>query len=254
MCRILAIAAAEDLPPAIKSRLLRDFFRSFAETYSGGWGIAYFTDEGPIVFKEPIKATDSFAMPGAIRRTEPGFILAHVRNPTQGDRNVLNTHPFQKDGWLFAHNGTLGDPEGLKARLLERYSETLLGGTDSEILFHYLLQRMEQADDVEGGILRAIRDLSRDPGEGTSSLNFVLTDGHSIFALRKAFMNDEKYPMNFARLDSLATVGGKVALEDHLSSAATVISSEPFTPGEWTSLGMGQLLIADANGHRVVSL
>jgi predicted glutamine amidotransferase len=113
---------------------------------------------------------------------------------------------------------------------------------------------MEQAGDVETGVLGAIRDLSRDPGEGTSALNLVLTDGHMVFALRQAFLNDEKYPMNFASLESLGIVGGNMVLKDRLSSTATVISSEPFTPGEWISLEMGQLLIADADGHRVITL
>ena len=72
MCRIFAMAAEPDVPPVIKSRLLREFFQSSAETYSGGWGLGYFTDEGPMVIKEPVKATDSFALPGAIRRAEPG--------------------------------------------------------------------------------------------------------------------------------------------------------------------------------------
>lgn len=131
MCRIFAMAAEPDVPPVIKSRLLREFFQSSAETYSGGWGLGYFTDEGPMVIKEPVKATDSFALPGAIRRAEPGFVMAHVRNPTSGDKSVQNTHPFRNDGWLFSHNGTLGNPGALKARLLERYSNTLQGDTDS---------------------------------------------------------------------------------------------------------------------------
>jgi predicted glutamine amidotransferase len=254
MCRIFALATEADVPPAIKSRLLREFFQSSAETYSGGWGVGYFTDEGPVVIKEPIKATDSFSLPGAIRRAEPGFMMAHVRNPTSGDRSVINTHPFQRDGWLFSHNGTLGNPQALKARLLERYSDTLQGGTDSEIMFNFLLQRIEQAGQAEAGILSAVRDLSRDPGEGTSSLNFALTDGTYLFVLRKAFINDEKYPMHFASLDSLGSVGGKQALLDHGSSTATVVSSEPFIPGTWTALEMGELLIATASGHRIMKV
>lgn len=215
--------------------------------------MGYFTDDGPMVIKEPIKATDSFALSGAIRRAEPGFVMAHVRNPTSGDRSVLNTHPFHKDGWLFSHNGTLGNPLSLKVKLLERYSESLQGNTDSEIMFHYLLQRIEQAGGAEAGILSAVREMSRDPDETTSSLNFALTDGTVLFALRRAFMNDEKYPMNFARLGSIEMVGPKTLL-DRDSSTATVVSSEPFTPGKWNSLEMGELLIASADGHRIVKV
>jgi predicted glutamine amidotransferase len=253
MCRIFAMAAAPDVPPAIKSRLLREFFRSSAETYSGGWGLGYFTDEGPLVIKEPIKATDSFALPGAIRRTEPGFVMAHVRNPTSGDRSILNTHPFRKDGWLFSHNGTLGDPLDLRAKLLEPYADSLLGGTDSEIMFHYLIQRIEQAGSAEAGILGAVRDMSRNPDDGTSSLNFALTDGTVLFVLRKAFMNDEKYPMNYARLDSIDLVG-KQALMEHDSLTGTVVSSEPFTPGQWIGLEMGEMLVASVTGQRIVKV
>jgi predicted glutamine amidotransferase len=254
MCRIFAMASEPDLPPSIKSRLLREFFQSSAESYSGGWGVGYFTDEGPLVIKEPTKATDSFALPGAIRRTEPGFFMAHVRNPTSGDRSVLNTHPFSRDGWLFSHNGTLGDPHSLRARLLERYSEDLQGSTDSEVMFHFLLQRIEQAGNSEAGVLGAVRDLARDQAEGTSSLNFALTDGTVLFVLRKAFKNDEKYTMNYADLADIDLVGGKQALHDRGASTATVISSEPFTAGKWAALEMGEMLIATAVGHRVVKL
>jgi predicted glutamine amidotransferase len=254
MCRIFVMATAADVPPAIKSRLLREFFQYSAETYSGGWGIGYFTDEGAMVVKEPIKATDSFALPGAIRRAEPGFVMAHVRNPTSGGKSVLNTHPFQKGGWLFSHNGTLGNPHGLKARLLEHYSEDLQGDTDSEIMFHYLLQRIEQSGDAETGILAAIREMSRDYSEGTSCLNFALTDGTVLFVLRQAFINDEKYTMNFAKLGSLGSLGGKHVLQDRGASTATVVSSEPFTPGDWCSLEMGELLIVSTDGHRVVKV
>lgn len=254
MCRIFAMAAEADVPPAIRSRLLRDFFQSSAETYSGGWGVGYFTDEGPMVIREPLKATESLSLPGAIRRVEPGFIMAHVRNPTSGDKSVLNTHPFSKDGYLFSHNGTLGDPLSIKARMLERYSDTLLGGTDSEIMFHYLLQRIEQAGDAEAGILGAIREMCKDPGDGTSSLNFALTDGTVMYVLRQAFTNYGKYPINFAPLDSLRMVGGRQVLHERGAAKATVISSEPFVAGEWSSLEMGELLIVTADGHRILKV
>jgi predicted glutamine amidotransferase len=253
MCRILALAAGMDVPPAIKSRLLREFFRSSAEAYSGGWGVGYFTDEGPMVIKEPIKATESFALPGAVRRAEPGFVMAHVRNQT-GDKSVLNMQPFRKDGWLFSHNGTLGDPCSMRAKLLDRYSDPLQGGTDSEIMFHYLLQRIEQAGQAEAGVLAAIRDRCRDQIEGTTSLNFVLTDGTVLFEFRKACINHEKYSMNFASLDSQGPVVGEHAFHDHGASNATVVSSDPFTPGGWGGLEMGDLLIAKVDGHRIVRL
>ncbi len=254
MCRIFAMAAGTDVPPAIKSRFLREFFQSSAETYSGGWGVGYFTDEGPMVIREPLKATDSLSLPGAIRRVEPGFIMAHVRNPTSGDKSVLNTHPFRKGGYLFSHNGTLGDPLSLKARLLERYSDTLQGYTDSEIMFHYLMQRIEQAGDAETGILGAIRDMCKDPTDGTSSLNFALTDGTVLYVLRRAFTNYEKYPINFAPLDGLSVVGGKQVLHECAAAKATVVSSEPFVAGEWSSLEMGELLIVTCDGHRILKV
>jgi predicted glutamine amidotransferase len=254
MCRIFAMAAGADLHPLIKSRLLRGFFQCSAEDYSGGWGIGYFTDEGPMVMKEPIKATDSFALPGAIRRVEPGFFMAHVRNPTSGERNVLNTHPFSKDGWLFSHNGTLGDPDALRGRLLERYSQDLRGSTDSEVMFHCLLQRIEQAGQAEAGILGAVRDMSKNNSEGTSSLNFALTDGTVLFAVRKAFINDSKYSLNYVTVAGLDLVRNEQVPNDEGSTMATVVSSDPFIPGDWRSLEMGEMLIATAEGSRTVKI
>lgn len=85
-------------------------------------------------------------------------------------------------------------------------------------------------------------------------MNFALTDGTVLFALRLAYMNDEKYPMNFANLDSLGLVGGEKVLHYRGSTTATVVSSEPFTSGNWSSLEMGEMLVATAAGHRVVKV
>ena len=165
MCRIFAMAAEQDIPPVIRSRLLREFFQSSAETYSGGWGIGYFTDDGPMVIKEPIKATDSFPCPGpsAGRNRDSSWPMSETLPRAKGASSTL-TLSTRMGGCspTTARWGTHPSRLGL----LERYSDTLQGDTDSEIMFHFMLQRMEEAGQAESGVLSAVRELCTPPGRG----------------------------------------------------------------------------------------
>ena len=62
--------------------------------------------------------------------------LAHVRYASTGAHTMVNTHPFEQDGRLFAHNGAFSDLGRLNQRLTELgVADLVHGQTDSERLF-----------------------------------------------------------------------------------------------------------------------
>ncbi len=70
-------------------------------------------------------------------------VLAHVRSATQGEKTVLNCHPFQYGRWVFAHNGDIPDFAKHREALFDEVAPNLrryiLGETDSEVVFFIFL-------------------------------------------------------------------------------------------------------------------
>jgi glutamine amidotransferase len=109
-------------------------------------------------------------------------LVAHVRARTVGAVSAANTHPFQRDGWVFAHNGTVSDVGHLRSRASRSRQEELEGETDSELLFAYLLSRFDECGLTHSSASFAIDEtLGRAVGELTrlrvGTMNFVLSNG-----------------------------------------------------------------------------
>ena len=78
-----------------------------------GTGIGFFDADGlPIVSKQPIAAYEDRRFAEQARRVVARTFVAHVRFASTGALTVNNTHPFEQDGRVFAHNGVI---EGLPA-------------------------------------------------------------------------------------------------------------------------------------------
>ena len=189
MCRLLGIAAESvtrfatclcDAPRSIatQSREQRD-----------GWGAAVYAHDGAwLVAKRPVCAEDDAAFASAAMATAGVILVAHVRARTVGAVSQANTHPFQRDGWVFAHNGTVSDVHLRSRTSLERLRE-LEGETDSELLFAYLLTRLDECGLTRSSASFAIDEtVGRAVGELTrvraGTMNFVLSNGSLLYAHR----------------------------------------------------------------------
>jgi glutamine amidotransferase len=225
MCRLLGIAAESatrfamclcEAPRsiAIQSREQRD-----------GWGAAVYVDGASwLVAKRPVCAEDDAAFASAATATAGVVLVAHVRARTVGAVSAANTHPFQRDGWVFAHNGTVSDVGHLRSRTsLSRQGE-LEGETDSELLFAYLLSRLDECGLTHSSASFAIDEtLGRAVGELTrlqaGITNFVLSNGSLLYAHR---------------------CGRPLYLLERRSSGASpasfLVASEPVTAEAWTPL------------------
>lgn len=169
MCRMFGFRSA--IPGRAHRSLLEaeNALADQAQRHPDGWGIGWFVENEAYVIKSGNAAHACMRFEQASHRLTSHTFLVHVRRATVGNVDPLNAHPFRFGRWLFCHNGTLFSfEEGLKDWLLERTNAglhaTILGDTDSEHLFYWLLTRLEAA---------GIDPIGRDPSDATTVAHIV---------------------------------------------------------------------------------
>lgn len=106
------------------------------------------------------------------------FLIVHARRAT--DKNFVNlsyTHPFEREGWYFCHNGTVIDPPSKEKR-------------DSEQFFALLLSNIKQEDNIERAIKATLGQI-----KNYTALNFMLANNASAYILVKYKQNPDYYTM-----------------------------------------------------------
>ncbi len=83
------------------------------------------------------------------------IIVSHVRKATHGGAKLENTHPWLYKGYVFAHNGVIRDRNKVLELLSSEYRD-LEGVTDSETLFHLIVQESNSSNDFVEGVKKAI--------------------------------------------------------------------------------------------------
>ena len=175
-----------------------------ASYHSDGWGIGYFIDEDPYLFR----TSKGAAQDDSFRRFSEGLrsntLLVHIRKATVGSIDPINSHPFRYGSWIFAHNGTIFGFDKIKdkmqAEILPVYQRVLFGNTDSETIFYFLLSAMvrrgcspdgkctgpiETAVDAQQEALNQIFEWVKEMGEPDApKINYILTNGKRLFARR----------------------------------------------------------------------
>src|SRR5260221_2627801 len=145
MCRLLGIAANE---PTDFKIVLREAPRSLAalsREHRDGWGIGVYDVESRTwqLDKGIACASEDERFHRLAVGSRGELLLAHVRQKTIGETSLANTHPFERGGWVFAHNGTIKDVAWLHARASSERLAEISGETDSELLFAWLLTRLD---------------------------------------------------------------------------------------------------------------
>ncbi len=225
---------------------------------SVGWGLGWYPDsqQSAIVIKDPnVRAgqvlTDTIADWSNFRST---LFFGKMRGADTG-YSQADTQPFSKSfagrDWLFLHNGNL-DKEALSTlhgrqkRLLEP-----LGSTDSELAFCNLLAQLQesgvrQLSDIDPHTLHAwfLRF------DGLGSADMFLTDGQSIACFQgsqspKQLCYSRLQPPDRQEVYETATV--RLAITDPRDTFRTafVVTSAPFSVGNWSAMRPGQLLIVN---------
>jgi len=212
MCRLFGFKSAV-LSRAHRSLVeAENALSAQAKQHPDGWGIAWFQGGQAWVVKSELGASDSQSFRRASESLASNTLIAHVRRATVGATSPNNTHPFRCARWVFAHNGTLHGFENLRASMLadlpHPLRDNILGTTDTETLFHWLLAQLVAAGidlttTPDGArVLPVLRDargrlLERAATAGCPPpvINFLLTDGHLFVAQRygrELFMATQK--------------------------------------------------------------
>lgn len=264
MCRLIGIVASE---PTEFGLVLREAPRSLASLsheHPDGWGIAVYRQETRWdLAKGTERAADDGRFHEIAGRSLGQVLVAHVRQKTVGPTRLENTHPFEHDGWVFAHNGTITDVEVLRRGASESRLAQITGDTDSELLFAFLLTRLD-----ERGLSRLDAEASRVVAndviaEAASELrekkigafNFLLSNGSTMFAHRfgRTLHLLERAPGDPVRESLALSESTSIVTKWTPRRHAVLVASEKITNEPWQELPEGTLLRIDRDPPRVVS-
>jgi predicted glutamine amidotransferase len=261
MCRLYGFRSSYprkiecELIRAENSLLAQSLKDAHGHSHPDGWGLATHDGSAPRVVRqsEPAGRSDAFRWESA--QIHSSTVLAHVRRATIGDLRPENTHPFSHGRWIFAHNGTLGAFAAVRERMLAETSADqrrgILGQTDSEHIFHFLLARAEARSDrpvieaVRTGVTDLIGWAERDAPGTEVGLNFLLTDGRETVGVR--YGRTLWYTLR-DRVHPCEVCGGALHVEGVPPGdyRAIVVASEPITRTEpWESFADGSIFRID---------
>lgn len=250
MCRLLGVIANK----SVDLEFSLERFKKFAIENHDGWGIGWYDENATAkVFKQGISAVDKESgFPILSKEVRSNIIIAHVRKGTNWEPSIKNSHPFKHKNWIFAHNGCVN--KKLLLNLLNGYHRSsIIGETDSEVYFHWILQCIEKEGDVVNGVMKAIEEIRKSSYTG---LNFLLSDGKKLYAYRYSSRSEDYYTLFI--LKRAPTISGTLELQPKETAAlirskslkgerAILICSEGLTQEDWESVRLGSLITIDSN-------
>lgn len=224
-----------------------------------GTGLGCFDDQGaPEVSKAPLAAYEDREFACLAREVCSRTFIAHIRYASTGGIRQENTHPFEQQNRLFAHNGVIGDLTELE-RELGPSLRWVHGETDSERFFALITREIDQTQDVGQAIVRASSWVAEHLP--VFALNLVLISDEELWALRYPDVHELhvlERPAGGSRgnrhLDQASARGTvRVRSGDLASCPAVVVASEPMDEDpRWRALAPGELLHVDP--HLQVSI
>jgi glutamine amidotransferase len=245
ICRLFGLSAASarvratfwllDAPDSLRVQSHRD---------PDGTGLGYFDADGrPHVDKRPIAAFEDRAFACEARTVESTTFVGHIRFASTGSLTRANTHPFEQEGRLFAHNGVVQDLPALERRI-EKGMDLVHGETDSERLFALITTEIGRRDgDLSAGITEAVRWVAANLP--LLSLNFVLITAGELWALRYPDAHElhilERPPGD--ALEQESSHGTRIESGHAAEHPTVVVASEVLDsdPG-WRALRSGELV------------
>lgn len=211
-----------------------------------GTGLGFYDPDGvPNVMRHPIAAYEDRAFSEEAREVRSRTFIAHVRFASTGGLSVENTHPFELERRLFAHNGVIKDLEALEARLGPELA-LVRGETDSERFFALVTKETAaRGGDVTAGLTAAARWVAAELP--LFALNVILITQDELWALRYPETHElfvlEREPRG-RHLDHASAAGSiRVRSGDLAHAPAVVVASEPMDESpDWYGLASGELL------------
>lgn len=246
MCRLFGMSAGEEQARATFWLLdAPDSLSVQSHREPDGTGLGWFDDDGrPRIDKQPVAAYGDAEFARRAHEIASKTFVAHIRFASTGALELKNTHPFEQEGRLFAHNGVIEGLPTLDAHLGEEGRARVKGDTDSERLFALITREIAARDgDVAEGIAAACRWVAANLP--LLAINFVLVTADGLWALRYPQTHPlyllERQPG--ARLEHTSSFGSRVSSEHGAGRPLAVIASEKMDDDPaWRMLDSGELL------------
>lgn len=267
MCQLLGVSVSEP----IRLRFAWEQFARRGSSDGGnpdGWGIAYYEDRDVLLLREPRPAADS-PLVHFLGAAAPysRCIISHIRRATGGENVLANTQPFVRyrhgRAHVFAHNGYLDAPDFA----VPEGALPAVGDTDSELLFAYLLSRLEPlwretptaevpSLSARLEVLTEIAGLARQFG----AANFIYCDGVTLFAHAHRHTVPGEAISDLPGLYVLERDSGVAGDDspcegiscDGGSGAQAVVATKPLDHQHWKALTAGEIACFE-NGQRIKS-
>jgi len=200
MCRLFAQVApqresARDFLADSAYSLLRQADADPNNPQKDGWGLAWFSADGTArVIKSGRPAPDERTrFTAAADEARSSVVLGHIRAASKGiGVDEAHAHPFNDEGWVFAHNGTLFIHREVSAALGPRRAR-LKTDSDSEVYFQQLLKFMAAGHEPSAAFEACIEENWRLWAECRSrypelpgpysGLNAIASNGNGVHAL-----------------------------------------------------------------------
>lgn len=135
--------------------------------HGDGWGIVYSKNNKLEWYKKPIPCWQDPKYQ-TFYNINIDFLILHARKASQNSLiSYKFTHPFERDGWFFCHNGTIQDFISQKQ-------------SDSETFFLLLLQKIKYGKNVETAIQDSLNSI-----KFYTAVNFILANKEKVYILNK---------------------------------------------------------------------
>lgn len=268
MCRLLGIVASELTEFGLVLTEAPRCLATLSKEHPDGWGIAIHDArthshppqtgapaDGWSVHKGTEAAANDMRFHEVAGRSRGHAIVAHIRQKTVGPTRLENTHPFVRDGWVFAHNGTIKEQDEVRARCSAHRLREITGDTDSELFFALLLTRLDAHGLTRLGDESSRRTATALVHETAAELralrigafNFLLSDGETTFAHRfgRSLFVLERGPSDPVRERRSLIPGTEIMTKWTARRHAVFIASERITDEPWVEIPDGTFLRID---------
>ena len=176
--------------------------------HKDGWGMAISNLKQTAMVPLIRQLGSAYEAPGyreALHRLpgQPDIFLCHLRKASDIIPITLpNAHPFFHNGWAFIHNGTV-----FRANSLPRDKDLVLTSddSDSEHFFQYLLTKINDrppASPASETIVDAVSSLRLD----FTSVNFMLSNGRDLYAVRCFQKHESHYTLYYYELPAVIII------------------------------------------------
>ena len=218
-----------------------------AETTNGdGFGIGWYgIGDTPGVFHSVEPAWNDRNLHELSAHIETPILFAHIRASSGTPVQQSNCHPFRYGGWLWMHNGVIGDFHAVKRDIALAVDPSLYplieGSTDSELFFYLALTFGLESDPpaaVEAAV-GLIEDVGKKRGvDQPIQMTVATTDGTNVWAFRYSSVRQSRSLFYSTDVVSLRALHPELEVLQRVSDESRLIVSEPLRdlPGAWNEV------------------